>query len=376
MTQIKKQKSIPKRIMVVAGGTGGHLFPAQALSQALIDDGFDVHLITDKRGLNYREQLSRTSPKLQLHSTSSAPIYAGLFGKIKSAISIIWGMVQSFVMLMRYRPAICVGFGGYPSFPFMRMAQLLNKKTILHDSNAVLGAANQALMREATALAISYKETESLPSRYKTKSHLIGNPMREAIIKATKSPYNTPTPNTDFHLFVTGGSQGATLFGQIIPHAVKSLPDHYQKRLVVTQQCRNDDLETVKAIYKSTSVRTEIAPFFESIADKIAQSHLIVCRSGATTVSEITAIGRPAIYVPMTVHSDEQQKKNALAVVDNQAGLLMVEDSFTVENLSERLETLMNTPESLSDMAKKAKDMGVLDATARFVKLIKEMLKA
>ncbi len=376
MTTHKKQKTIQKTIMVIAGGTGGHLFPAQALSQALIDEGFDVHLVTDKRGLNYREQLSRTSPKLSLHSTSSAPIYAGLSGKIKSAFFIIWGMVQSLVMLIRYRPALAIGFGGYPSFPFMRMAQLLNKKTILHDSNAVLGAANQALMREATALAISYKETESLPKRYKSKAHLIGNPMRAAIIDATQTNYVTPTPENDFHLFITGGSQGATLFGQIIPQAIKALPDHYQKRLIVTQQCRSDDLEAVQNAYSDTHVRTKIAPFFESIADKIAQSHLIICRSGATTVSEITAIGRPAIYVPMTVHSDEQQKKNALAVVDNKAGLLMVEDSFTVENLSERLETLMNTPDALSQMAKNAKDMGVLDATARFMQLIKEMLKA
>lgn len=367
MAQNKKNKVI----FLAAGGTGGHLFPAQSLGEALIEKGHKIHMVTDKRGVGFSGALSN----MPVHRVLSSTFKPGFMGKLRTFTLLFLGLLQSLWLIIRYRPAMCIGFGGYPSFPFMKASQLLGRKTIVHESNAVLGVANKILAKSCDAVATSLSDLKGIREQDKHKITVTGNPVRDGILKAAKKPYTRPSDNKDFHLFITGGSQGAHIFGDVIPKAIAKLPEPTQKRLVITQQCRKDDLERVKEAYEGLAARVEIAPFFNNIADLIADAHLVICRSGASTVSEIAVIGRPAIFVPLTVHADQQQKLNASALVEKDAAIMMVEDSFTPETLCVQLETLMQLDDKLNTMAHNAKACGVPDATENMVWLVESFLE-
>ena len=360
-----------KPIFLAAGGTGGHLFPAEALGVCLKEKGYDVHLVTDMRGENYENQL-KDDPK---HVVLSATIKRGLLGKIKTLFFLCFGLMQSFFLLLRYRPHIVIGFGGYPSFPIMKMAQILGFKTIIHEQNGTLGVANKMLKKKATAIATSLPNIQNINNADKQKICMTGNPVRPVILDHAKTPYRRPKEDGAFRLLVTGGSQGAHIFSEIVPDAIALLPETLQKRLHIVQQCRAEDIETVRARYHDISVTVSLSSFITNIAEEIAQSHLIICRSGASTVAEIAVIGRPAIFVPLMVHKDQQQKINANALVENDAGWLMVEDGFTTEALSKQIETLMHLPEKLKTTAHNAKKCGHPDAAENLAKLVISVIK-
>lgn len=365
------QKEINKPIFLAAGGTGGHLFPAESLGMCLQEKGYDVHLVTDKRGINYDSQLSQ----VPTHQILSATIRPDLFGKLKTLLFLMIGLVQSFFLLLRYRPHIIIGFGGYPSFPVMKMGQLLGFKTIIHEQNGVLGVANKMLKKKATAIATSLPNIKNLSTQDKQKICMTGNPVRQAILDHAHKPYKAPKADGPFHLLVTGGSQGAHIFSEILPDAIAMLPKTLQRRLHIVQQCREEDIPQVRARYHDISVTVSLSSFVTNIAEEIANAHLIICRSGASTVAEIAVIGRPAIFVPLTVHKDQQQKINANALVDNDAGWLMIEDGFTTEALSKQIETLMHVPEKLKTTAHNAKKCGHPDAAENLAKLVISVIK-
>ncbi len=359
-------KNQNRPIFLAAGGTGGHLFPAEALGMSLKEKGYKIHLVTDSRGIHYDSLLSQ----VPIHKTSSATIKAGLIGKIKTIFFLLLGLIQSLILLIIHRPTVVIGFGGYPSFPIMKMAQLLGVKTILHEQNGVLGVANNMLKKNATAIATSLPSIKNLNDKDLHKVQMTGNPVRQAILDQQNITYK-PSLNDDmFHLLVTGGSQGAKIFSTIIPEAITLLPKTLQKRLSIIQQCREADLKHATALYKDCPAQITLSPFIKNIAEEITKSHLIICRSGASTVAEIAVIGRPAIFVPLTVHADQQQKINANALVDHDAGFLMIEDGFTADALSKKIETLMHLPEKLENIALNAKNCGHPNAAENLANLV------
>lgn len=359
-----------RTIFLAAGGTGGHLFPAEALGVELIKRGHDVHLLTDHRIGDFKSALD----DCPTHIVCSSTIKPGIIGKITSAFKIGLGLLQSFYFLIKYKPSTIIGFGGYPSFPPLFAAQTIGLTTILHEQNAVFGIANTKLKNKAAALALSFPETQKLDRDDLKKSVVTGNPVREMIVQSKGAPYDKPDKDGPFHLFITGGSHGARIFSDIIPQAVKRLSPSLQKRIHITQQCRKEDIKRVDEFYKKYGINAELSSFFQDMNKRLEKAHLIICRAGASTINDIVCVGRPAIFVPMSLHSDDQQKHNASWLIDNNAGLMMIEDAFLPETLSNQLETLMTLPDKLEQMASNAAQFGHSDAAAKLADLVEEKM--
>ena len=313
--------SKPTTFFLAAGGTGGHLFPAEALAQELLDRGHKVVIATDKRGDHFKSLTGDVTVKV----ISAATFQGGVLGRIKSGLRIAVGIAQSLALLLKHRPVAVVGFGGYPSFPPMLAAQMIRTPTILHEQNSVLGKANKVLAVLSRKLALSFPGTRSV-ERYEKKAVVTGNPVRKSIIALQAETYAAPKPGGSFRVFITGGSQGAKSFGTIVPDAVRLLPDDFKKRLHIVQQCQEAQVETLAAAYKDMGVTAEVKAFFNDIPDQMKNAQLFVGRAGATTVAEIGVAGLPALFVPDPRHSDLQQKFNAQCLTDRGAGWIMMQE--------------------------------------------------
>lgn len=359
-----------KKIFLAAGGTAGHLFPAEALGEELIAMNYDVRLVTDKRGARFKGALKN----IPVYSLYAATFKSGLLNKLNAAFKLGLGFLQSIHLLFKHKPDLIVGFGGYPSLPIVFTAQLLGFETMIHDQNGVLGAANAFLAKRAKIIATSLPIVLGIRESDKGKVIMTGSPVRPAIIHQRFTPYQQPSKDTDFNLFVVGGSQGAKVFSRVVPDAVALLPKELQGKLKITQQCRLDDVADTQKKYADMGVKATVSHFYENIAEIIASAHLIIGRSGASTVSEIATIGRPAIFVPLH-HADKQQYINAQALTDHGAGWVMVENGFTPEALCAQLETLMQLPEKLAEVANKAKECGRPSAAKELAKVVKEKIE-
>lgn len=363
----KKHKD---KVFLAAGGTGGHLFPAESLGEELIVRDADVSLITDHRGAHFKGHLMK---KIKVHEIYSATFKSGILPKLKALLHLSIGFIQSFYLLLRHRPNIVVGFGGYPSLPIVLTAQLLKIPTILHDQNGVLGKANKFLAKRADKIATSFPHTESIHADDMHKVVYTGNPVRPAILHKRFDPYQKPNDEKPFRLFITGGSQGAKIFSDVIPQALALLPENLRTKLSIVQQCRKDDLQKVRQDYNAANIQAELSDFFFNVEEQISKAHLIIARSGASTVSDIATIGRPAIYVPL-YHEDKQQFLNANAITDAGGGWVMVEDGFTPQSLAARIESLMRVPDTLAQTAQKAKECGKPDAAKNLAQLVLQCL--
>jgi UDP-N-acetylglucosamine--N-acetylmuramyl-(pentapeptide) pyrophosphoryl-undecaprenol N-acetylglucosamine transferase len=283
-------------ILLAAGGTGGHLFPAEAAAIALKKRGADVALATDARAVHYGGEF----PAGGVHVIPSATLRGGGALDYARALSVLTlGMAKAWLAMGRIKPSVVVGFGGYPTLPPLFAAAMRGIPTVLHEQNAVMGRANRALAARVTAIAASFPEVALLPEAYKSKLTVTGNPVRPNVIAAASTPYQAPRETEPLRLLVFGGSQGARVMADIVPAAIERLDPALRARLRVTQQARGEDLPRVQDAYSRLGVTAEVAPFFADLPARIAQAHLVVARSGESTVSELAAIGRTAILVPM-----------------------------------------------------------------------------
>lgn len=347
-------------IILATGGTGGHVFPAQALARTLKNRGYRLVLITDRRGDAYGGLLG----DLETHSISAAGISGrGLMARISAVFKLGIGLLQARRLLKKLRPRAVIGFGGYPSVPTMVAGAQLDLRTMIHEQNAVLGRANRVLASRADRIATGFENTAMLREADRERAIHVGNPVRPEIIAATR-PYAAPTDDGPIEILITGGSQGASVFGEIIPPALAMLPEALRQRLRVTQQCR-ENMAGIKKTYAKARIEAELASFFDDIPGRLSRAHLVISRAGASTVAELAAAGRPAIMIPYPHAIDDHQRENAGRLCDAGGGWLMPQESLTAEALSGLIRSLIEAPEKLVDAAACAARVGIPDAAAR-----------
>jgi len=350
-----------KQILISAGGTGGHMFPAEALARDLIDRGYRVALATDMRGKKYEP----FADGIPVYVLKSGAMKSGLLGKIKSVMALGVGVLQARKLVDKLKPAVVVGFGGYPSFPALHAAQKKNIPTIIHEANAVLGRANVYLAPKADRIAVAWPNISGLDESDSVRTIITGNPVRPDIAALYNKPYPVLEQEGVLRIFVMGGSLGASVFGDVLPKMVDNLSAAHKARLKIIQQCRTENIDEVKKAYKEAGVDTELKTFFDDVPEQLEKCHLFIGRSGASTVSEVATAGRPAIFVPYPHHKDQQQKRNADAIFDVGGAWVMTQDGFTVEALLARIETFLQSPESLFNAAENARTCGKPDAARK-----------
>jgi UDP-N-acetylglucosamine--N-acetylmuramyl-(pentapeptide) pyrophosphoryl-undecaprenol N-acetylglucosamine transferase len=354
-------------VLLAAGGTGGHLFAAEALAEALGRRGIAVALATDHRA----ERYGKTFPARDIHIITSATVRGrNPLSLARTAAMLGIGTMQALRLLARIRPAAVVGFGGYPTIPPVLAATLRQIPTLIHEQNAVMGRANRFLTSRVNAIATSFAGVLDREGELDAKATRTGNPVRPAVIAAAATPYAAPQAAGPVRLLVFGGSQGARIMADIVPVAIERLARDLQARLAVVQQAREEDLARVTDIYARAKVAAEVAPFFADLPARIASSHIVVARSGASTVAELAAIGRPAILVPLPHALDQDQSANA-GVLERAGGALRLrQDDFTPDRLAGEISTLASTPQKLVAMAAAARSQGAIDAAERLADLV------
>lgn len=344
------------KILLAAGGTGGHLFPAEALAHELIERGWSVELVTDDRANRFSGEFPA-----KINAVSSATFASrNPVSLLRSLLKIWAGFKQSTALINRLKPSLVVGFGGYPTLPPLFAATRRNVPTLIHEQNAVMGRANKALASRVSAIAGGFLEPSG---QYKSKIVQTGNPVRPAVLDAAKIAFQQPAENGEFRLLVFGGSQGAQFFSQAIPQALALLPDEQRKRIRLVQQARKDDEQQVRDTLAKLGVNAEVSPFFTDMAARIAAAHLVISRSGASTVSEIAAIGRPSILIPYPHALDHDQAANAAALASNGGAEVHKQSELSPERLAKLIGERMVSPEKLAETASAAKAAGRPEAT-------------
>ena len=353
-------------IALAAGGTGGHLFPAKALASALLTRGPRPVLVTDARG----EAFEIAGHDLPVHRIAAKSPSGGWLRRLTGGGALALGVFQARVLLARLAPAAVVGFGGFASVPTVVAARWLGLPVVLHEQNAVLGRANRLLARYATTIATSFDETAGVPAGDQAKTRAIGNPVRDEIATLRDSAYSPPTGDRPVHLLITGGSQGARVFADILPPALAALPAALRARLRVAQQARQEDVARVTAAYRTSGIDAEVSSFFGDMARRLAAAHLLICRAGASTMAEIAAAGRPAVLVPYPHAMDDHQSANARAAADTGAAWLLAEGPLTVDDFRACLERALGDPAGLAAAAAAARRLDHPGAAEALVDLL------
>lgn len=358
-------------IVLAAGGTGGHVFPAQALATELATRGLRLALVTDRRGGRHRGEFD----KIEIHEVrSGSPRRHGLDQRLASVAATALGTVEAAFLLRRLRPAAVVGFGGYPSLPTMIAATRLGVPCLVHEQNAVLGRANRFVARRVTVVATSFPHTARIEAAANARIVQTGNPVRLAFLALADQAYEPPTETDPVTLFAMGGSQGARSFSTIVPDALSGLPDALRARLRVVQQCRAEDLESTRARYAEARIDATLAEFFDDVAGEMSRAHLVIARAGASSVAEITVTGRPALLVPYPFSTDDHQIANAQAIADANAGWLIAPHDFEAAPLRERIATLLAGPEILAATAVAARRFARPDAARDLANLVEDTM--
>lgn len=357
-------------IVIAAGGTGGHFFPAEALAAELLARGRHIALMTDAR-------TTVSSAVFAGHPHHVIP-GAGIAGRglrrgAAAVLALARGVFQARSILRRIDPAVVVGFGGYPSVAPVLAARLLRPRVpvVLHEQNAVLGRANRFLARGATALALSFADTDRVPAGVTTVE--TGNPVRPAIAALAGAGYVPPSDTV--RLLVLGGSLGARVFSDVVPASVAALSPDLRARLAITQQCRAEDLDRVRTTYAACGVAAELAAFFPDVAQRLAAAHLVVSRAGASSVAELAVAGRPSLLVPLPGAIDDHQSANARALVAARGASMIAQRDLTPALLAEQLTTLLEEPDMLAHAARAAAKLGQADAAARLADLVEARMR-
>lgn len=352
-------------ILLAAGGTGGHLFPAEALAYELKAMGYSVHLVTDSRAERYAGKF----PADEVHVVPSATIGSKNPVTVVKSLWTLWaGMRAARKLIARLKPKAVVGFGGYPTVPPLLAATGMGVPSIIHEQNAVMGRANKALASRVKAIAGGFLPEGT--GAFAAKTVTTGNPVRPAVLAAANTPYASAVGDAPFHLVVFGGSQGAQYFSKAVPQAICRLDDEVRQRFKVTQQARPEDKDGVIATYEKLGVPAEVSPFFTDMGERIAGAQLVICRSGASTVSELAVIGRPAILVPYPYALDHDQAANAAALAAKGGARVIAQGELTADRLAGILNDAIGKPQSLADMAANARETGKPDAASLLASLV------
>jgi UDP-N-acetylglucosamine--N-acetylmuramyl-(pentapeptide) pyrophosphoryl-undecaprenol N-acetylglucosamine transferase len=361
----------PDRLVVLAaGGTGGHLFPAQALAEALVGRGYVIHLMTDERVRDY----GRSFPAIETHLVPAATITPSKpFLLPEQAWRLYKGYRRAREILEELKPVALAGFGGYPSFPPVIAASRLGIPCCIHDQNAVMGRANRVLSRYADAVASSFPSLVRMPEASKNKLRYTGNPVRSIVLEKEAAPYEPSAADAPFNLLVFGGSQGARFFAEFMPEVLKLLPKAVLRTLKVVQQCRPEDIERVKAAYASFDLAFELASFFGDMPQRFADAQLIICRSGASTIAELGVIGRPAVMVPLPHALDNDQLHNAEFFAGKGGGWVRPQAELNPQEFAAFLTRLRYQDDELAGAARAALEQGMPDAAERLADLVEDL---
>lgn len=358
-----------KIAVLAAGGTGGHLFPAQALAETLIARGWSIVLASDERVAG----LAQDFPAERRIGLSSATYKSGNpFSMANAGLAVLRGASQARALYREIGPNVVVGFGGYPSAPALVGAIFDRRPTVIHEQNAVMGRANRFLASRVTRVACAFPTLLKAPPKAAAEAIVVGNPVRPPIRALADLPYDPPTAEGPIRILITGGSQGARLLSELAPAAIAALPEPLRQRLVVQQQTRPESMEVARRIYRNAVIDAEIAPFFRDMAGRLAAAHLVIGRSGAGSVCEFAVAGRPSILVPLAVALDDDQGQNAKFLADVGGAEIARESQLTVASLSGALETLLTNPARLSRMAAAARSVAIPDAAERLADVVEK----
>ncbi len=342
----------PKRVVLAAGGTGGHMFPAQALARELLARGIGVALVTDRRGGGFGPDL----PQVETYRISAGALAGrGPLGKASNILRLGLGYLQARRYIKAYQAEGVVGFGGYPSVPTVFAGSHLGLRVVLHEQNAVLGRANRLLAGRAESLATSFAEVDGVPGPCTAKIRFTGNPVRPAIAALGRRPYALPGEADAIRLLVTGGSQGASIFNDVVPEALCRLPRDLRARIEICQQVRGEALERIATAYDASGIRHDLRRFFDDMPERLAAAHLVICRAGASTISELTAAGRPGLLVPYPTATDDHQSANARRLAEAGGGWLIPQAALSAPYLAERLGSLLSNPALLGKASRCAR---------------------
>ena len=362
-----------RTVLLAAGGTGGHLFPAASLGQELQRRGYAVELATDMRAEKYGGDF----PARAIHRIPSATLTSRSPLAVAATFTRLgFGYAGALRMLLKLKPHAVIGFGGYPTLPPIIAASTLRIPTAIHEQNAVMGRANRLLARFVDRIGLSFMPTKLLAPEAQAKARLTGIPVRDAVLKFRDVPYTAPDASSRLLLLVFGGSQGARFFSEALPPALQRLPDDMRGRLTVVQQAREEDLAALREAYANAKIAAHIAPFFRDMPERIATAQLVIARAGASTVAELTAIGRPCLLVPLPHALDNDQLENATRLQEVGGGWCVRQPELSTEHLAGMLQDLLSSPERLADAAKKAHGMATVDAVKRLADLVDELVKS
>ncbi|XBQ14952.1 MAG: undecaprenyldiphospho-muramoylpentapeptide beta-N-acetylglucosaminyltransferase [Oceanicaulis sp.] len=353
------------RCLIAAGGTGGHMFPARAAADALIARGWAVQLVTDARGAKHAEGF----PGEPVKTIEAGSPFAKNPIKMAGALSkLARGYGQARAIFSEFKPDVVAGFGGYPAFPALAAARFSGTPFVIHEQNAVLGRVNRLFCRGAEAVASGFDRLDRASSK---ALHVVtGNPVRAAILEATEKEYRAPRPGEPIRILILGGSLGARILSDVVPRALAAMPEELRKRLKVTHQVREEQLDEARKTYDRAGIEAELSSFFTDMGGLYADAHLIISRAGASSVSEIAAAGRPAIFVPLAIAMDDHQTANAHSLVREGAAESVPERELTPGRLCEHLARLLADGEALSKRAEAARKLGRRNAAERLADLI------
>jgi UDP-N-acetylglucosamine--N-acetylmuramyl-(pentapeptide) pyrophosphoryl-undecaprenol N-acetylglucosamine transferase len=342
-------------VVIAAGGTGGHMFPAQAFADEMRARGWSIALVTDERGKKYATNF----PADWRLEVDAATFGSKLPHKILgSVLKLRKGTAEARKNFEKTKPSLIAGFGGYPSYPSLSAARAMGLPIIIHEQNSVLGRVNRLFAKVAKIVACGFDRLDRLPLAAEDRKRVVGNPVRNPIKAVRDKPYPDLTDASPLNILVTGGSQGARLFGDVIPKAVASLPGEQRARLIVVQQAREEQLELVRAAYREAGVKATVEAFFSDMQDRLAAAHLVIARAGASTVTELAVAGRPAILIPLGIAMDDHQTANAEGMVTGAAADVVPEPKFTAEMLAPLLLERISNAGVLRARAKAAWQLG------------------
>jgi UDP-N-acetylglucosamine--N-acetylmuramyl-(pentapeptide) pyrophosphoryl-undecaprenol N-acetylglucosamine transferase len=361
--------SVVRHFVLAAGGTGGHMMPAHALAAELVARGHKVALVTDARGAKIPGLFGGIETDIiPAGRITKNPL--SWFGGVRA---ILKGRAQARRLYRNFKPSAVIGFGGYPAYPALIAAHAAGIPTAVHEQNAVLGRVNRLVARKVKAIATAYPDVERIPAGALNKVHLVGNPVREEIVALRDQPFPPIDEEGVFRVLVIGGSQGASVLSEVVPNGLAMLPESLRRRLQVTQQCRVEDIESVRAQYKALAIPADLATYMTDIPEKLAWTHLMIARAGASTVAELTAAGRPAIFVPLPGATDDHQTANVREMVAAGGARSIRQTAFTSKELAKQMQKLGLNPAGLTHAAEAARSCGRPHATRDLANLVEQL---
>jgi UDP-N-acetylglucosamine--N-acetylmuramyl-(pentapeptide) pyrophosphoryl-undecaprenol N-acetylglucosamine transferase len=358
--------SLSRHYVLAAGGTGGHMIPAHALAEELMRRGHRAALITDDRGA----RIPGLFDGVPVHVLPAGRLAGGPLGWLRAVRATLTGRAMASRLYETFQPSAVIGFGGYPALPALMAARGDRIPTLIHEQNAVLGRVNRLMAGKVDAIATAYERVAKLAASLEAKTHLVGNPVRDEVLALRDQPYPALGEEGIFRVLVTGGSQGASILAEVVPEGLAMLPEHFRRRLQVTQQCRPEDIAEVRAAYARLGIPADLATYITDMPEKLAWSHLIVARAGASTIAELTAAGRPAILIPLPGATDDHQSANAREMARAGGARMIAQKNFTPVELAKQMQKLGLDPSALANAAAKARAVGRPDAARDLADLV------